>query len=119
MRHGNVIPSGASYFCRAQNKYYHEGDIMPNPQTGDIYRFGDYEYAYNLANTNDMENDFDDESVLSATLSDKKMEAGRVKFVVLKELGNAIIDKSITKDDMTLALIKLKAGEFENYGKNK
>ena len=65
------------------------------------------------------ENDFDDESVLSATLSDKKMEAGRVKFVVLKELGNAIIDKSITKDDMTLALIKLKAGEFENYGKNK
>ena len=61
MRHGNVIPKDASYYCRAEGKYYEEGEIMPNPQTGDIYRFGDYEYAYNLANTNDMETDFDDD----------------------------------------------------------
>lgn len=61
MKHGNFIPEGASYFSRTENKYYHEGELMPTPQTGDIYRFGDYEYGYNLANTNDMENDWDDD----------------------------------------------------------
>ena len=61
------------------------------------------------------EKDFDDSAVLEATLSDKKMEAGTIKFVVLKELGNAIIDKNISKNDMALALTKIKAGDFEHY----
>lgn len=61
MKHENIIPKGASYFCRKENKYYHEGEMMPTPDTGDIYRFGDYEYGYNLANTNDMENNWDED----------------------------------------------------------
>ena len=62
-----------------------------------------------------LEKLFENESVLSATLNDKKMEAGTIKFVVLKEVGNAIIDKSITREDMSIALEKIKSGEFENY----
>ena len=61
------------------------------------------------------ENTFDDEAVLSATLNDKKMEAGTIKFVVLEEIGKAIIDRSISKDDMSEALTKIKAGDFEDY----
>ncbi|MBQ2745866.1 MAG: 3-dehydroquinate synthase [Lachnospiraceae bacterium] len=61
------------------------------------------------------ENTFDDNAVLSATLNDKKMEAGTIKFVVLNEIGKAVIDRSITKDDMADALSKIKAGDFENY----
>lgn len=61
------------------------------------------------------DNTFDNEEVLAATLNDKKMEAGTIKFVVLNQIGKAVIDKSISKDDMTDALTKIKAGEFDNY----
>ncbi len=58
------------------------------------------------------ESDFDDDEVLNATLSDKKMEAGTVKFIVLNQIGQARIDKNITKNDMLDALNKVKNGEF-------
>ncbi len=58
------------------------------------------------------ESDFDDDEVLNATLSDKKMEAGTVKFIVLNQIGQAKIDKNITKNDMLDALNKVKNGEF-------
>ena len=61
------------------------------------------------------ENTFDDEAVLSATLNDKKMEAGTIKFIVLNEIGKAVIDKTISKADMSDALTKIKSGDFENY----
>ncbi len=61
------------------------------------------------------ESEFDMDEVLNATLSDKKMEAGAVKFIVLKEIGHAVIDKTISLDIMSEALIKVKSGEFEHY----
>lgn len=61
------------------------------------------------------DNTFDEEAVLAATLNDKKMEAGTIKFVVLNALGRAVIDRTITRADMSYALTKLKAGDFENY----
>lgn len=61
------------------------------------------------------EADFDQSAVLDATLSDKKMEAGTIKFVVLKRIGNAIIDKTVTRELMEEALLKVKNGEFNDY----
>ncbi len=61
------------------------------------------------------ESSFDNEAVLSAVLNDKKMEAGTIKFVVLDKIGNAVIDKTVTKDEMALALTKIKTGDFDNY----
>ena len=58
------------------------------------------------------EKDFDMDEVLNATLSDKKMEAGTVKFIILKAIGNAEIDRNISKEDMKNALNKVKNGEF-------
>ena len=43
-------------------------------------------------------------SILEVSKSDKKMENGVVKFILLKKLGCAFIDKTVTYDEMTQAL---------------
>lgn len=43
-------------------------------------------------------------SILEVSKSDKKMENGVVKFILLKRLGEAVIDKTVTYDEMTQAL---------------
>lgn len=45
------------------------------------------------------------EEILRLTKSDKKMEAGKVKFVLLKRIGRSMIDKTV-KDDEILAAIQ-------------
>lgn len=49
--------------------------------------------------------DIDPQEILRLTKSDKKMEAGKVKFVLLKKIGKAVIDRSVT-DEEILAAIK-------------
>ncbi len=44
------------------------------------------------------------EEILSATKSDKKMEGGHIKFILLNGIGNAIVDRSISDEDMRAAL---------------
>lgn len=48
------------------------------------------------------------DEILSTTLSDKKMDSGVIKFILLKELGNAWIDTNVSFDDMRLALETIK-----------
>lgn len=48
--------------------------------------------------------EMDLEEVVQTTLNDKKMDAGLVKFILLEQIGTAIIDKSITLDDMRDAM---------------
>lgn len=50
------------------------------------------------------ENRIDIDHVLEATVNDKKMESGRIKFIVLKSIGEAIIDRDVNIADMTEAL---------------
>ena len=38
--------------------------------------------------------------VFDATKSDKKMEAGRVKFVLLNGIGDAYVDHSLSEDEI-------------------
>lgn len=47
----------------------------------------------------------DPEEVLRLTKSDKKMESGKIKFILLKKIGKAVIDHTVT-DDEILAAIK-------------
>ena len=42
--------------------------------------------------------------ILAATKSDKKMEAGVVKFILLDGIGHAFIDRTVTEDEMAQAL---------------
>lgn len=42
----------------------------------------------------------DENQVLEITKSDKKMDAGKIKFILLKQVGTAIIDDSVTEDEI-------------------
>ena len=44
--------------------------------------------------------DLNPEDILSATKSDKKMDGGRVKFILLKSLGEAFIDRKVTDEEI-------------------
>lgn len=43
------------------------------------------------------------EDILKISKSDKKMEAGKIKFVLLHEIGNAYVDKTVSDEEMILA----------------
>lgn len=42
----------------------------------------------------------DPKEIVRLTKSDKKMEAGQIKFVLLKKIGKAVIDKTVTEGDI-------------------
>ena len=44
------------------------------------------------------------EDVLKVTLHDKKMEAGKIKFILLSEVGNAYIDTTVSEVEMLEAI---------------
>lgn len=44
------------------------------------------------------------ESILKATKSDKKMEHGKIKFVLLQSIGHAVIDNTVTDEELLEAI---------------
>lgn len=44
------------------------------------------------------------EDILAATKSDKKAAAGKIKFILLKGIGNAVIDDSVTDEELLAAI---------------
>lgn len=44
------------------------------------------------------------EDVIKVSKNDKKMDAGKIKFILLDRIGNAYIDKTVTDDEMRDAL---------------
>ena len=44
------------------------------------------------------------EEILKLTKSDKKMEEGKIKFVLLKKVGKAVIDTTVTDEDILNAV---------------
>lgn len=49
------------------------------------------------------------EDIVAATKLDKKMASGQIKFILLKEMGNAYIDTSVTDSEMLEAVNSLNA----------
>lgn len=47
------------------------------------------------------------EEIVELTTSDKKMDAGTIKFILLKKVGKAVIDTSVTKNDILNAVEEL------------
>ncbi|MBR6223566.1 MAG: 3-dehydroquinate synthase [Lachnospiraceae bacterium] len=52
----------------------------------------------------DLPEELDIFKVIKATKKDKKMSEGKIKFILLKSVGDAYIDKKITDEDMRLAM---------------
>lgn len=46
----------------------------------------------------------DQQEILRLTKSDKKMEAGTIKFVLLKKIGKAVIDRTVTDEEILAAI---------------
>lgn len=44
------------------------------------------------------------EEILRLTKSDKKMESGKIKFVLLKKIGKAVLDKTVTEEEILAAI---------------
>ncbi len=53
----------------------------------------------------------DTQAILELTKSDKKMEAGQIKFVLLKKVGKAVIDKTVTDEEILNALEEINFSE--------
>lgn len=51
--------------------------------------------------------DIDPQEILKLTKSDKKMEGDSIKFVLLKKVGKAVIDRTVTDDDILNALSEI------------
>ncbi|NBJ91435.1 3-dehydroquinate synthase [Parablautia muri] len=49
----------------------------------------------------------DPQEILSLTKSDKKMENGSIKFILLKKIGKAVIDRTVTDEDILNALSEI------------
>ncbi|MDD3795209.1 MAG: 3-dehydroquinate synthase [Lachnospiraceae bacterium] len=49
------------------------------------------------------------QDIIAATKHDKKMASGKVKFILLKGIGHAFIDTSVTEEEMTEALKEINA----------
>nr|WP_297863615.1 3-dehydroquinate synthase [uncultured Acetatifactor sp.] len=46
----------------------------------------------------------DPKEILRLTKSDKKMESGRIKFVLLKKIGRAVLDNTVTDEELLTAI---------------
>ena len=46
----------------------------------------------------------DPEEIVKLTKADKKMESGQIKFVLLKKVGKAVIDKTVTDGELLEAV---------------
>jgi 3-dehydroquinate synthase len=55
-----------------------------------------------------LADDVPDESILTAMGRDKKFEAGQIRFVLLKSLGDAFVSDAVSQDDLEDALAGLR-----------
>lgn len=54
------------------------------------------------------------EEIIPATKNDKKMDSGRIKFILLHRVGEAFIDRTVTDEEMNTCLDWLMGGSDED-----
>lgn len=94
MTHGECIALGA--VAAAFISWKHEWLSME-----EYYEIRDMFVPFNLPIS--IEN-IDPQEILKLTKSDKKMEGNTIKFVLLKKVGKAVIDRNVTDEDILNAL---------------
>ncbi len=57
----------------------------------------------------------DAKEILRLTKSDKKMESGALQFVLLKKIGKAVIDRTVTDDEILAAVDEINFSEEDAY----
>ena len=90
MLHGECVALG----CVAAAYISYKRELISSDE---YYEIRDMFVPFNLPISIDR---IDPEEIYELTLSDKKMENGHVKFILLKKLGKAMIDTSVTKEEI-------------------
>ncbi len=57
----------------------------------------------------------DVQEILRLTKSDKKMESGQIKFVLLKKIGKAVIDRTVTDEEIIAAINEINFSEEDAH----
>lgn len=94
MLHGECIALGA--VAAAFISWKHNWLSME-----EYYEIRDMFVPFNLPISID---DIDPEEILALTKSDKKMAAGQIRFILLKKVGKAVIDTTVSDEDILNAL---------------
>lgn len=59
--------------------------------------------------------DINPQEIVKLTLSDKKMDAGTIKFILLKKVGKAVIKTDVTQEEMLEAIREIHFSDEEHY----
>lgn len=78
--------------------------------TEEFYEIRDMNVGFDLSFLVD---DIDSEEILKITKSDKKMDSGKIKFVLLKNIGKAFIDHTVTDEEILEAISFINADNLE------
>ncbi len=78
----------------------------------DYYEIRDMFVPFNLPITVD---NIDPKEVLNLTKSDKKMDAGTIKFVLLKKIGKAVVDMTVTDEEILNAVNEIYFSEEDAH----
>ena len=60
-------------------------------------------------------NGINPEEILRLTKSDKKMNAGRIRFILLKKIGKAVIDNSVADEEILAAIREIYFSEEDSH----
>lgn len=94
MLHGQCVALG--YLCAAHISWKRE--LLTNEE---FFEIRDMNVGFDLPIFLDG---LDENEVLQATKSDKKMEHGQIKFVLLKSIGHAYVDFKVTDQEILAAV---------------
>lgn len=94
MLHGQCIALG--YLCAAHISW--KRGLLTNEE---FFEIRDMNVGFDLPIFLD---DLDEDEVVAATKSDKKMEHGQIKFVLLKSIGHAYVDFKVTDEEIRAAV---------------
>lgn len=92
--HGECVAIG---MASALDISYKKGKISKEEYTSGIE-------AIKLFNLPVTVSDINSEDVLEATLHDKKVDSDSIKFILIDGIGNAVIDRNVSKEDIKSAI---------------
>lgn len=98
MLHGECVAAGiaAAAYISCQRSFISTDELNDIVKTLEQYRLS--------ATILLSEENFRVNSILEAMKNDKKVEADTIKFILLKEIGDACIDRTVTEEEMVSAI---------------
>lgn len=78
----------------------------------EYYEIRDMFVPFNLPISVD---ELEPERILDLTKSDKKMDSGRIRFVLLKKIGKAVLDLSVTDEQILAAIDEINFTEEDAH----